>query len=90
MAVVAKPTFTLSSPETGTDYWVYVKEPAAPGPWTAVAVLDGDDMFKPAVEACAKAGVVPPLLIVGIGYGSTSRGHDPCYGLPSPDAASPF
>jgi hypothetical protein len=66
-----KPAFTLLSPETGTEYWIHVAEPAAPGPWTAVAILDGDDMFKPAVEARGQAGVLPPLLLVGVGYGGS-------------------
>ncbi len=66
-----KPAFKLPSTETGTEYWIHVAEPDAPGPWTAVVVLDGDDMFKPAVDARAKAGVLPPLLIVGVGYGGS-------------------
>ncbi|MDB6114684.1 MAG: esterase [Lacunisphaera sp.] len=66
-----KPAFTLASPETGTDYHLYVAEPKAPGPWVAVAVMDGDDMFKPAVAAYKKSGVALPLLIVGVGYGAS-------------------
>ena len=66
-----KPTFTLPSPETGTEYHLYVAEPKAPGPWVAVAVMDGDDMFKPAVAAYKKSGVALPLLIVGVGYGAS-------------------
>lgn len=66
-----KPTFTLTSPETGTEYWIYIEEPAAPGPWPVVLFLDGDDMFKPAVDAYKKAGVLPPTLLVGVGYGGS-------------------
>jgi predicted alpha/beta superfamily hydrolase len=69
--VMPKPTFTLHSPETGTEYWIYVTEPKAPGPWVAVAVMDGDDMAKPAVAAYKKYGVALPLLIVGVGYGAS-------------------
>lgn len=66
-----KPAFTLPSPETGTVYWIYVEEPKTPGPWVAVAVLDGDDMFAPAVAAYKNSGAAPPLLIVGVGYGGS-------------------
>jgi predicted alpha/beta superfamily hydrolase len=68
---MTKPTFKLMSPETGTEYWIFVHEPDAPGPWTAVTVMDGDDMFKPAVAASKKAGTTRPLLIVGVGYGGS-------------------
>lgn len=64
-------TFTLPSPETGTEYWIQVEEPKVPGPWVAVAVMDGDDMFKPAVAAYKKADPSLPLLIVGVGYGGS-------------------
>lgn len=68
-----KPAFRLLSSETGTEYWIFVKEPAGPGPWLAVAFLDGDDMFAAAVAAyhALPAGTVPPLLLVGIGYGGS-------------------
>jgi len=66
-----KPAFSLHSPETGTDYWIHIAKPKAPGPWTAVLVLDGDDMFKPAVTAYKKSRVTAPLLIVGVGYGGS-------------------
>jgi predicted alpha/beta superfamily hydrolase len=64
---VAKPAFILPSPETGTDYWIQVRRPKAPEPWTTVIVLDGDDMFTHAVKA--RDANQLPLLIVGVGYG---------------------
>jgi predicted alpha/beta superfamily hydrolase len=81
-----KPAFKLPSPETGTEYWIYEKAPAkAPGPWPVLLFLDGDDQFAPAVAAYRKlpAGAgVPPLLLVGVGYGASygratnKRGRD--------------
>ncbi|HWA25069.1 MAG TPA: alpha/beta hydrolase-fold protein [Lacunisphaera sp.] len=68
---MVKPAFTLNSPETGTEYWIHIAKPKAPEPWTAVLVLDGDDMFKPAVTAYQKSGVTTPLLIIGVGYGGS-------------------
>jgi predicted alpha/beta superfamily hydrolase len=64
---VAKPAFTLPSPETGTDYWIHVRRPRATEPWTTVLVLDGDDMFTHAVKA--RDANQLPLLVVGVGYG---------------------
>jgi len=79
-----KPTFTLFSPETDTEYWIFIDAPKAPGPWPAVAFMDGDDMFAAAVAAyhTLPAGIVPPLLLVGVGYGGSfgrpenKRGRD--------------
>src|SRR5262245_52572159 len=83
-----KPAFILSSPETGTDYWIYVESPTASegtGPWPAVLFMDGDDQFSAAVSAyrtARKAGDIPPLLLVGVGYGASyskpanKRGRD--------------
>ena len=83
-----KPAFRLESPETGTNYWIFVSAPDAkrtPGPWPAVLVMDGDNQFKPAVEAyraLRKANRVPPLLLVGVGYSASyskeanKRGRD--------------
>jgi predicted alpha/beta superfamily hydrolase len=65
-----KPSFVLSSSETGTDYWIHVRKPQAPGPWTPVLVLDADDMFTSAVKARDAAKPSRPLLMVGIGYGA--------------------
>lgn len=71
-----KPAFTLRSPETGTDYWIYLETPpaTAPGPYPAVLFTDGDDQFKFAVAAYRAAraeGAVPPLVLVGVGYGAS-------------------
>ena len=70
-----KPTFISRSEALATDYVVYAVAPDgkyAPGPWPAVVVLDGDYFFDAAVSAyrtLRKEGAVPPLLLVGIGYG---------------------
>lgn len=72
-----KPVFQLSSPETGTDYSIYVDAPDAarePGPWPVVLFMDGDDQFSAAVTAYREqraADAVPPLLLVGVGYGAS-------------------
>ncbi len=71
-----KPAFTLRSPETGTDYWIYLETPLAtePGPHAAVLFMDGDDQFKFAVEAQRElraVGAVTPLVLVGVGYGAS-------------------
>lgn len=83
-----KPAFKLHSPETGTNYWIFVSAPDAkrtPGPWAVVLCMDGDNQFKPAVEAyraLRKAKQIPPLLLVGVGYGASyardtnKRGRD--------------
>lgn len=72
-----QPTFTLRSPETGTDYWVFVHGADAPDDTRirpAVLFLDGDDQFSPAVaayQAMRDEGRLPPLLLVGLGYGAS-------------------
>ncbi|HEY0946317.1 MAG TPA: alpha/beta hydrolase-fold protein [Opitutaceae bacterium] len=72
-----KPTFTLHSPETGTDYLLYVVAPdetLSPGPWPTMLFMDGDDQFAEGVAAYRhqrKTGKVPPLLLVGVGYGAS-------------------
>ncbi|ACB77846.1 alpha/beta hydrolase [Opitutus terrae] len=75
--------FILSSPETATDYRIFVhddpgREVRAPRP--AVLFMDGDDQFAPAVVAYDQlraAQVIEPLLLVGVGYGAsyTQRGN---------------
>lgn len=76
-----KPAFIVPSLQTGTDYVIHVRKPRAPGPWTPVLVLDGDDMFTTAVKA-RDAARLRPLLLVGIGYGApipkpgNKRGRD--------------
>lgn len=81
-------TFKLHSPETDTDYWIYVHAPArhkSRGPWPTVLFMDGDNQFADAIrgyEAMRKADAVPPLLLVGVGYGASysqpenKRGRD--------------
>jgi len=81
-----KPAFKLLSPETGTDYFLYVEEPKdAPAPWPVVLFMDGDDQFSAGVAAYKEArasGLVAPLLLVGVGYGASyskpanKRGRD--------------
>ena len=86
--------FHLHSSETGTDYWIFIEAPKTPGPWPAMAFMDGDDMFAAAVTAYRSlpAGIVPPLLLVGVGYGGSfgnpvnRRGRD--Y-TPAPHADEP-
>ncbi len=72
------PTFHLRSPETSTDYAIYVDtadataEASAPRP--AVLFMDGDDQFKFATAAYRElraAGTVRPLWLVGVGYGAS-------------------
>jgi predicted alpha/beta superfamily hydrolase len=71
-----KPTFTLCSPETGTDYVIYLDAPSSsePGPHPAMLFMDGDDQFKFGVEAyraLRKENAVPPLVLAGVGYGAS-------------------
>lgn len=73
----AAPAFILPSPQTGTDYPIYLAAPAAAEstePVPAVVFLDGDDQFRFAVEAYRElhaAGEVPALLLAGVGYGAS-------------------
>jgi predicted alpha/beta superfamily hydrolase len=74
------PGFRLFSPETGTEYRIYVEIPTAgsaeAGPWPVVLVLDGDDQFSAgaaAYRALRMVGAVRPLLLVGVGYGASYR-----------------
>ena len=74
------PEFRLFSPETGTDYRIYVEIPtdesAEAGLWPVVLLLDGDDQFPAGVEAyraLRAVGAVRPLLLVGLGYGASYR-----------------
>ncbi len=75
-----KPAFSLHSPETGTDYRIFIEalEPDSErdGPLPVVLLLDGDDQFSAGVAAYRKlrvADVVRPLLLVGVGYGASYR-----------------
>ena len=71
------PAFTLPSPQTGTEYHVYVEtaeDAPAAEPRATILFLDGDDQFRPAVaayQAARAAGEVPPLRLVGVGYGAS-------------------
>lgn len=64
-------------PWNGTDYQIQLAAPDArhaPGPWPAMMFMDGDDQFRFAVDAyrALQAGsAVPPLLLVGVGYGAS-------------------
>ena len=72
----AKPAFVSHSPETGTDYTIYVDAPEgadAQGPLPAVLLMDGDFLFDPVVGASRslrEAGRIPPAVVVGVGYGA--------------------
>lgn len=75
---MASPTFIVSSPETGTDYHVFIASIGAPDGITAelpaILFMDGDDQFRFAVEAAEAAhaaGEVPRLLLAGVGYGAS-------------------
>jgi hypothetical protein len=70
-----QPAFFSRSAALSTDYAVYVAAPVsayARHPWPAVVVLDGDYFFDAAAAAARQLhaeGAIPPVLVVGIGYG---------------------
>ena len=72
-----KPAFTITSPETQTDYQIRVLAPAGGKPvhgWPTVLFMDGDDQFSAAAAAYQKlhdAGQLQPLLLVAVGYGAS-------------------
>lgn len=72
----AKPAFVSKSPQTGSDYVIYVDAPdlgAGAGPMPSVLLMDGDYLFDAAAAAAralAAAGRIPPTAVVGVGYGS--------------------
>ncbi len=71
-----RPTFTLRSAETKTEYHLYVEAPAgaARRPLPVVLFMDGDNQFRAAqaaYRALRKRRAVPPLLLVGVGYGAS-------------------
>lgn len=69
-----RPSFKLRSPETDTEYWIYASVPKRRGPWPVMLFMDGDDQFGPAVVAyqrLRKAGRVPVMLLIGVGYGAS-------------------
>lgn len=70
------PAFILKSEKLRTDYLIFADEPAQRGPHPAALVLDGDDQFGAAREAVAalrRADAIPPLLLIGVGYGGSYR-----------------
>lgn len=74
---MSAPTFTLTAPQTGTEYRIFTAgdgEAAGGTPVPTLLFMDGDDQFRFAVAAyieARKAHEVPPLLLVGIGYGAS-------------------
>lgn len=83
-----KPTFLQRSPETGTEYRIYLAGAVeAEGALrAAVLFMDGDDQFKygvAAYEALREKGAVPPLALVGVGYGAS-------YGKPGNERARDY
>jgi predicted alpha/beta superfamily hydrolase len=69
----AKPAFICHSPETGTDYTIYIDAPQSKGPASAVFLMDGDFFFDTGVAArrsLEASGEIPPAVIVGVGYGA--------------------
>jgi uncharacterized protein len=69
----AKPAFISRSPETGSDYTIYVDVPAANGPFAPVFLMDGDFFFDAGVQAgraLAKSKSIPPAIMIGVGYGA--------------------
>lgn len=93
----AAPAFTSHSPQTGSDYLIYVDAPRnTPGPWNAVLLMDGDFLFDAGVEAARSLqaeGKIPPTVVIGVGYGAwfgkpgNHRGRD-YTPTASPDEAS--
>ncbi len=75
----ARPAFVSHSPETGTDYVIYVDAPdpaREPGPWPTLLLMDGDIFFDAAVGACRslqESEALGPVALVGVGYGVNVR-----------------
>lgn len=75
------PAFKLTSPETGTEYWLHVNAPATPGPWPMVLCMDGDFVFSERVDLRAALDRTP-VQLVGVAYGAgfgdaaNKRGRD--------------
>lgn len=71
------PAFRLSARDA--DYAIYVELPpgaaeASDATWPAVLCLDGDDQFeilRAARASLVAEGTLPPLLLVGVGYGAS-------------------
>ena len=70
-----KPAFISRSADLSTDYAVYVAAPADIGGdehWPAVVVFDGDYFFDAAAAAARDLqakDVIPPVGVIGVGYG---------------------
>ncbi len=69
-----KPAFVSRSAALDTDYLVYVAAPPAhdTSPLPALVVLDGDYFFDVAAAAAHDLharGLIPPIRVVGVGYG---------------------
>jgi len=68
------PTFRLTGPG-GTSYAIYVEEPKGLKPGgsaPAIAWMDGDMLFEPAVRTYRKleaAREIGPVFMIGVGYG---------------------
>ncbi|MEO7598307.1 MAG: alpha/beta hydrolase-fold protein [Opitutus sp.] len=69
--------FRLPSPQTGNEYHIYVVEPEV-GPTSqatpTLLFMDGDDQFSAGVKAYQELRAekkLPPLLLVGVGYGAS-------------------
>lgn len=71
-----KPSFLLPASETDTTYSIYVEAPprGIRRPLPVVLFLDGDNQFSAAVTAyrsLRRRNGIPPLLMVGVGYGAS-------------------
>jgi ferri-bacillibactin esterase len=70
----AVPAFRARSPQTGSEYAIYVHAPdslAEDRPGSALLFMDGDFFFDPAVAVARElAEALPPVLVVGVGYGA--------------------
>lgn len=70
------PAFRLRSQAPAAEYWIYEEVPAEIGPWPAILFMDGDDQFRfatAAYRALRAQDQVPPLLLIGVGYGASYR-----------------
>lgn len=73
---MASDSIVLRSDKLDTSYHLFVDAPRSAEPAPLVLVLDGDDQFSSMREAArelAEAGTIPPLLLVGVGYGGGYR-----------------
>ena len=73
---MSSPAFILPHARLRTDYFIFADAPAQSGPLAVALVMDGDDQFEAAREAAAalrRAEELPPLLLIGIGYGGSYR-----------------